>query len=89
MWAGGSGSGIVVDDRFRAGGREASEARTDEAVAVGWRFGLPLDPAHTGRAFAAPLDHCVTRAQGRGRGTRQQILFWHTGGLMDLIAGSG
>lgn len=44
--------------------------------------GLILDPTYTGKAFSALLD-LVGRGEIR---EKSKVLFWHTGGLMNLIA---
>ncbi len=44
--------------------------------------GLILDPTYTGKAFRALVD--LIRSGDIEKGTR--VLFWHTGGLMNLIA---
>lgn len=85
-WAGGSGDSIVFDDRFRAGGYGMSDARTEEAVGLGWFHGLPLDATYTGKAFAALLDRCAQRRAEQPDAPAERILFWHTGGLMNYLA---
>ena len=44
--------------------------------------GLILDPTYTGKAFAALLDVIKTDEISR----KSKVLFWHTGGLLNLIA---
>jgi len=44
--------------------------------------GVILDPTYTGKAFCALID--LVRSGGIKKGAR--VLFWHTGGLMNLLA---
>lgn len=44
--------------------------------------GLILDPTYTGKAFAALLDLVHDGEIEKG----SKVLFWHTGGLMNLVA---
>lgn len=81
-WAGAPNATIEFWDDYRAGGYGLSDERIDEAVALGWRFGLPLDATYTGKAFAALIDHA--RANRRSR-----VLFWHTGGLWNFVVQGG
>lgn len=79
-WAGANSPRIEFDDAFRAGGYGLIDEVTQHAVQIGLTHGLPLDPTYTGKAFAALLEYAE-----RGDLEGQRVLFWHTGGLWNLI----
>lgn len=82
-WAG-APTDLAIDfrDEHVDGGYGHYEQETLEAVSLGWRFGLPLDPTYTGKAFAGLL-----AMVGSGEISRDdRVLFWHTGGLMNYLA---
>lgn len=81
-WAGAADALVDFVEDFRDGGYGQFGDATTSAVRTGWRFGLPLDPTYTGKAFAAVLDDEFRREHLAGR----RVVFWHTGGLMNLIA---
>jgi len=79
-WAGATDAAVEFDDSFRAGGYGPGDDLTLEAVALGWRYGLPLDSTYTGKAFSGLLAYA---RQGYLKSSR--VLFWHTGGLWNQI----
>lgn len=80
-WAGAANAGIIFDDGYRSNGYGQSDELTWEAVQLGWRHGLPLDPTYTGKAFAGLLEY-----SRRGMLANRRVLFWHTGGLWNYLA---
>lgn len=79
-WA---GADVEVDfrDDFLEGGYGRSGTPTADAVALGWRHGLPLDHTYTGKAVAGLV--ALAREQEIPPGAR--VLFWHTGGLANYL----
>jgi 1-aminocyclopropane-1-carboxylate deaminase/D-cysteine desulfhydrase-like pyridoxal-dependent ACC family enzyme len=69
-------------DGWTAGGYERVDGPTLDAVRSAARAGLVLDPTYTGKAFASLRD--LTRTGEIAPGSR--VLFWHTGGLLNLLA---
>lgn len=66
---------VFVDD-YIGGGYGARSEEVDRVICETMiRYGLPLDPTYTGKAFAGMLDY-VEREQIQGK----RILFIHTGG---------
>lgn len=85
QWAGVHEPEIEFLDQYRDGGYGRWGTMTREAVARGWRAGLPLDHTYTGKAFAALCD-----SDGLGGSLRgARVLFWHTGGLMNFLSQQG
>lgn len=83
MWAGATrDTPLEFLDRYRDGGYGRSGTATAAAVALGWRFGLPLDPTYTGKAFAGLQDLIASGSIGHG----SRVLFWHTGGLWNYLS---
>lgn len=80
-WAGAPTARVKFADSFVDGGYGQHGLATTAAVAHGWSFGLPLDPTYTGKAFAAMADDEFRDAYLRNK----RVVFWHTGGLMNLI----
>lgn len=83
-WAGARHCEIEFDDNFLAGGYGRSDSPTHEAVALGWKHGLPLDTTYTGKAFAGLVDYAH-----RGALAGSRVLFWHTGGLWNFLSALG
>lgn len=79
-WAGAQVPTIDFDDSFRAGGYGLSDSQTQRALSLALAHGLPLDPTYTAKAFAALMEYAR-----RGDLQGQRVLFWHTGGLWNLI----
>ena len=76
-------SRVEVNDRYLGGGYGQPTAAMVEAVRLVARFeGLLLDPVYTGKAMAGLLDLVD---QG-SFSTRDQVIFWHTGGTPALFA---
>ena len=70
-------------DHWTCGGYERSDRRVHEAIReVACTEGLSLDPTYTGKAFVALLD--LVKSGEVPAGAR--VLFWHTGGLVNLLA---
>lgn len=82
-WAGAIDPFVEFDDRFRAGGYGFADERVNEAVALGWRNGLPLDSTYTGKAFSGLISYARS---GELKG--KKVLFWHTGGLWNFLSRS-
>lgn len=81
-WAGTSENvDITFLDEYRDGGYGLHGSETDDAVKMGWAYGLPLDPVYTGKAFAGILDLI---AQGRFN-RESTVVLWHTGGLANYL----
>lgn len=76
---------VVFDDRYVDGGYGTCGASTQNAVALGWENGLPLDPTYTGKAFRALLGALASGEVVTG----SRVLFWHTGGLMNHLESLG
>jgi D-cysteine desulfhydrase len=74
---------IVVDGDYVGAGYGRPTAGAREAIQLVARTeGFFLDPVYTGKAMAALIDFIR-----RGRfGSRETILFWHTGGQAALFA---
>ena len=79
------GPALDIDfrDDWTCGGYEAYDKRVLAAIhCAATNEGLLLDPTYTGKAFAALLDMVKTQEIARG----SSVLFWHTGGLFNLLA---
>ena len=48
-------------------------------------FAIPLDPVYTGKAFLG----MISEADKREIEENSKVLFWHTGGLLNLQASKG
>lgn len=76
------GKKMIFLDRYNGGGYEEKCKKACDVVdRCAEEYGLILDPVYTGKAFAGLIDLIK-----RGRieeGAR--ILFWHTGGLLNLF----
>lgn len=70
------------DDWVGAGYEKASSGANEAIRLAAAREGLVLDPTYTGKAFAALLELRETQVIKRGA----RVLFWHTGGLLNLMA---
>lgn len=81
-WAGARAPHVSFLDDYVDGGYGRWGHTTREAVELGWRFGIPLDPTYTGKAFAGMLDHIEKGLVRPG----SRVLFWHTGGLWNAVA---
>lgn len=79
-WAGAGSAVVNLDDNYRAGGYGLADSSVLEAIGLGWRYGLPLDPTYTGKAFSALVDYAR-----KGALVDSRILFWHTGGLWNWL----
>lgn len=74
---------IDFRDAWVGAGYEQADEHVWEAVRLaGNEEGLVLDPTYTGKAFAALVD--LARSNQLAEGAR--VLFWHTGGLLNLEA---
>jgi 1-aminocyclopropane-1-carboxylate deaminase/D-cysteine desulfhydrase-like pyridoxal-dependent ACC family enzyme len=74
---------VEVRDEWMGDGYERpTEAGLAAIRMAAAREGLILDPTYTGKAFAALLE---LAARGEFREARN-VLFWHTGGLLNLLA---
>lgn len=72
----------VVDVRFIAGGYGLADERVNDAVALGWKNGLRLDPLYIGKAFSGLISYARSGELGG-----KKVLFWHTGGLWNFLSG--
>lgn len=81
-WAGVLDS-LAIDFRDTTvdGGYAVAGERTGNAVALGWRFGLPVDATYTGKALAGLLELVESGEIRAG----ERVLFWHTGGLVNAL----
>lgn len=82
-WAGAGRVAVDFTEDFRDGGYGVYGEDTLAAVRIGWRYGLPVDPTYTGKAFRALLDDSFRERHLRGK----RVIFWHTGGLFNAISG--
>lgn len=74
---------VHFDDRFRFGGYEQSTPELLGFVSDVLRNeGLPIDPTYTGKAMYGLVKMIETGEIKRG----SRIVFWHTGGLMNLLS---
>ncbi len=74
---------LEVEDRFRGGGYGIPTLESDEAARLfAGLEGILLDPVYTSKAAAAFLDYARRGVFGRG----DDVLFWHTGGLLGLFS---
>jgi D-cysteine desulfhydrase len=74
---------IQFDDRWTGGGYEATYPELLNTIKwVGQREALVLDPTYTGKAF-----HALKMYAQNGRiEPGANVIFWHTGGLLNLMA---
>lgn len=73
---------LSVDDSFVGGGYGVPTAESEEAMRLfAETEGLLLDPVYTAKGAAAFLAYC----RGGRFAPTDNVLFWHTGGLMTLI----
>jgi D-cysteine desulfhydrase family pyridoxal phosphate-dependent enzyme len=79
----GGGVPAVVDGEYVGAGYGRPTAAARDAIQLAARTeGVFLDPVYTGKAMAGLIDYIRT-----GRfGSRETILFWHTGGQPALFA---
>jgi 1-aminocyclopropane-1-carboxylate deaminase/D-cysteine desulfhydrase-like pyridoxal-dependent ACC family enzyme len=70
------------DDWVGQGYEQADASVIDAIRRAASREGLILDPTYTGKAFAGLLDLVASGEVPAGA----QVLFWHTGGLLNLMA---
>jgi 1-aminocyclopropane-1-carboxylate deaminase/D-cysteine desulfhydrase-like pyridoxal-dependent ACC family enzyme len=76
---------IDFRDEWAGGGYERVDARVIQTIEyAARREGLILDPTYTGKAFTALVD-LVTRGEIP---KRSRVVFWHTGGILNLMAGA-
>lgn len=74
---------VHFDDRFRFGGYEKSKPELLGFVSDVLRNeGLPIDPTYTGKAMYGLVKMIETGEIQKG----SRIVFWHTGGLMNLLS---
>lgn len=79
------GSGRIVDfrDQWIGEGYARPAPRVRETIEHVCRLeGIPLDPTYTGKAMQGLLDMVADGTIPRG----SRVLFWHTGGLLNLMA---
>lgn len=69
-------------DRWRFGGYGAVDDRLLAVVRHAARHGVLLDPTYSGKAFAGMVDLVRERVIEPG----SSVVFWHTGGLLNLSA---
>lgn len=72
-------------DQWTCGGYEIADRRVWEAIELCGQAGVPLDPTYTGKAFLGMMDLVRTGRIAQG----ERVLFWHTGGLLNLFAAMG
>jgi 1-aminocyclopropane-1-carboxylate deaminase/D-cysteine desulfhydrase-like pyridoxal-dependent ACC family enzyme len=72
----------VRDDWVGEGYEQADDSVLSTVRMVAKEAGLILDPTYTGKAFCALLDLVDEGEIAEGA----KVLFWHTGGLMNLLA---
>jgi len=80
------GSGFEIDDRWVGEGYGIPTPESREATQLAARTeGLLLDPAYTAKTMAALVGYLRRRRFHES----QTVLFWHTGGQIELAAGQG
>lgn len=73
---------FVFLDKYNAGGYERVNPDISATIKdCASRYGLILDPTYTGKAFTGMIN--LIREGFIGRGSK--VLFWHTGGMMNLF----
>ena len=82
-WAGRVDGDVTFVDSYIGEGYGSVYPNLANAVAFAWRFGLPVDTTYTGKAFLAMVES-ARRGDLEGR----RVLFWHTGGLWNHLAGA-
>lgn len=74
---------IVFDDRFIAGGYEKTDPEQLSIIkSVAKQTGIILDPTYTGKAWYGMQQYIKNGTVKPG----SNVLFWHTGGLLNLMA---
>lgn len=74
---------VIVDDRYLGAGYGVVTQAEREAIrTVAQAEGILLDPVYTGKAMAGLLGLIRSGEVG----SRERVLFWHTGGLPALFA---
>jgi len=72
-------------DDWVGDGYEMSTPTVLQTIDQAAREGIILDPTYTGKAFTGLLDMINSGEIRRG----ERVVFWHTGGLLNLLASSG
>jgi 1-aminocyclopropane-1-carboxylate deaminase/D-cysteine desulfhydrase-like pyridoxal-dependent ACC family enzyme len=76
------GAGVEVDDRFVGAGYSEATDESAEAIALAAQTEvLLLDPTYTGKAMAA----LIARLRRGEFSAERTVLFWHTGGQVNLF----
>jgi len=71
-------------DHWTCGGYEETNTELMTVIEKAAKIGLILDPTYSGKAFYGLIELARTGDIPRG----SKVLFWHTGGLMNLMASS-
>lgn len=80
---GGNEHPVDFRDEWVGGGYEKADTPVFSAIRLAAKLeGLILDPTYTGKAFNAMLDLIASGEIQKG----SKVLFWHTGGLLNLLA---
>lgn len=72
---------VRFDARFIDGGYANASDATWEVVEWAWKRGLPVDATYTGKALRGVVEMVREGSIQQG----EQVLFWHTGGLMNHL----
>jgi len=76
---------VEFRDDWICGGYECTDGRLDRILQQAGRHGLILDPTYTGKAFLGLSELIESGEIPPG----SKVLFWHTGGLLNLMASGG
>ena len=77
---------IIFDDSYRFGGYEKYSSNLLSLISLVLKEeGLPLDPTYTGKAMYALFD-MVKKSVIK---PKEKVVFWHTGGLLNLQSFKG
>ena len=72
---------IYFDDSFSGGGYDISYKGLDEIIKDLAKFGIILDKTYTAKAFYGMIEYAL---QGKIK-PNSNIIFWHTGGLLNFL----
>lgn len=74
---------INFNDKFRCGGYESVNDELLELInEIGANYGLILDPTYSGKAFLGLVKLIRNKEIKKG----SNVIFWHTGGLLNLMS---
>jgi D-cysteine desulfhydrase len=73
---------VEFRDEWTCGGYEIYNDHLLDTVSIAARAGIFVDPTYSGKAFTGLVDMVKRREIPPG----SKVLFWHTGGLLNLMA---